>query len=330
MNITGAPGLDSFGQLSRTVSQVRADLSRAATEAVTGDRQDLDRVLGARAGELNLVNKALTDIETNEGRLSLAANRLRQTNAALGAIRQTTAGLGERALTDTVLGGAIGAAETADTARSALAQVVSTLNAGHAGRALFAGDEVDGAAVASANDILSAVEAALVGSVDGADASGRIEAFFAIGGDYDTVVYQGGAGEASAASLGDGSSVRFEAKADDPALRDTLQGLVRLAVLDAVPGDDTVWVEGAASLLKTGEAGLIEIEARGGLAANRVQSTLEANTTERLVLSETREALAGRDAFEAAAEVQRLEIQLEAAYTLTARIARLNFADFIR
>lgn len=330
MILTGAASLEPFGQVSRTVSQVRADLSRAATEAVTGERQNLDRVLGARAGELNLVDKALGDIEASEGRLSLAANRLRQTSAALSAVRATTEGLGERALTDTVLGGAIGASETADTARSALTQVLSTLNTGHAGRALFAGDAVEGKAVASADDVLTAVEAALAGSVDADDAAARLEAFFAVGGDYDTVVYQGGAGEASAASLGDGSSIRFEAKADGTALRDTIQGLVRLAVLPTIPGDDAAWVAGAASLLETGEAGLIKAEARSGLAANRVQSAIEANTAERLVLTETRQALAGRDAFEAASEVQRLEIQLEAAYTLTARLARLNFADFIR
>ena len=330
MRVTGSPDLVAFATLSRTVSQVRDQLARAAREAVTGEREDLARVLGARAGELSLVDKALGDLTAGEARLSLAQGRLRQTGAALDAIRLSVENLGERALTDTVLGGGVGTAETAQTARSRLDGVLATLNTTHAGRSLFAGDEVDGPAVGSTDQVLAAARDALTDATTAAEADVALDAFFAAGGGFDTFVYLGGEGEAAEAALGDGSSVRFDIKADAGAPRAVIEGLVRLALLHEVPGEDTAWVETAASRLETGVQGLIGLQSQAGLAANRVEGRVAAAAAERLVFTATREALAGRDAYEAASEVQRLEVQLEAAYTLTARIGRLTFSDYMR
>lgn len=322
--------LSAANALIRTTGQVRARLTTAANEAVTGQRDARLSSLGARSGEMSVVEKALGDLDAGAGRLSLASSRLGQTAAALTAMRGMIGGLGERALTDVVLGGGVGAVETADTATAALSQVLSTLNAQHAGRHLFAGDAVSGPAVATPDAVLSAVRAELTGAADAADADARLDAFFAAGGGYDTLVYLGGDGEAASAALGDGSVVRFEAKADGAPIRDAVEGLVRLVVLPNVAGDRTAWTERAAGRLDRAEEAMVVLEARGGLAAERVEGAMAAGRAERLVLTEAREALVGRDPYEAASEVQRLEAQLEAAYAMTARIGRMRFSDYMR
>ncbi|MBB4659617.1 flagellin [Parvularcula dongshanensis] len=330
MTSVGLPDALFLGSLHRTSTRLRTELSRASAEMVSGERQDLSRTLGARAGELALVNKALGDVDASASRMALAQNRLRLAGDAVGTVREMIDGYGARALTDVTLGGAAGLIETSNTARALLSQTVTTLNVQHGGRTLFAGDATDGRALADAGAILDSVRAELTGAADAAELDARLTAFFAEGGGFDTQVYMGGTGSAGGVALSDGSVVPFAARADSQAVRNTIEGLVRLALGPELGEGGVEWTRAAAGKLEAAGQGLVAEAAANGLAANRLDAEAEAKAAERLVLTATRESLAGRDAFEAAAEVQRLEAQLEAAYTVTARLSRLSFTDYMR
>jgi len=51
---------------------------------------------------------------------------------------------------------------------------------------------------------------------------------------------------------------------------------------------------------------------------------------ERGFLATTEQNLMGRDIFEAAAELQALESQLQASYTITGRLGSLSLVNFLR
>ena len=330
MTTVGMPDALFLSSLHRTSGQLRTSLSRAATEMATGERQDLSRTLGARAGELSLVDKAVGDIEAAQSRFALTQNRLRQAGAAVSAVRGMIDGYGERVLTDVTLGGAAGLIETSKTAKSMLSQAVTTLNTQHGGRYLLSGDAVETPPLASAEVILDAVRTALAGSADTADRDARLTAFFSAGGEFDTAVYKGGTGEAGGLALSDGSVVPFKMRADAQPVRDTIEGLVRLALGPELGETDADWAATGAEKLGAAEQGLVGEEAAGGIAMGRLDRELQAKDAELLILTATREALVGRDPFDAASEVQRLEAQLEAAYTVTARLSRLSFTDYMR
>ncbi|WP_031554725.1 flagellin [Parvularcula oceani] len=321
--------LSAFTSLSRHLPEIRADLERAAHETVTGRRQDLSLTLGGRAGEFALIEKGLADLETNTSRLGLTEGRLRQTGLVLTSVRDAFAPMTERALTDLSLNEPAARTETAAAARATLDQVISLLNTNESGRHLFAGDETEGPALADAETLLTAAQAALTGATTIADQEAAFDAFFN-GAGFDTLVYQGGPGQAAAAALGDGSAVRFEAKADAQPVRDLLNGLARLALAPGLPEGGAAWAGTAAEKLAAANDGMILMQSVNGVAEGRVSRALEAQGQERLVLTATQQSLAGVDTVEAASRVKSLELQLEAAYAMTARLSRLNFADYIR
>ena len=232
-----------------------------------------------------------------------------------------------RALVDTQINGEVGRSQTSATARSHLESVFTSLNSQQGGRALFAGDDVTGVALTDVETFLASVEAALGGATDQATIDTTITAFFADGGTFDTSIYTGGDGEAASVRLPDGAVVDYSIKADDPSIKTLVEGLTRLAFL---PADvDTPYVENAATQIVSGKTGIASLQADVGRQTNLVSLAEGLAAEEKRLLQENENALVGIDPFEAASNVQRLEVQLQAAYQLTARLGRLSLLNVL-
>lgn len=323
----GFPDVVRFNALSGPLTDIRRDLSQASTEFVTGRKQNLGRVLGAEAGDYNLVAKALADTETAIDRLTLANNRLSAIAIPLNQIRtqmtdyvvETEALLvDDNFVNSTIKPGA----------QAQIRQLITSLNSSYAGRSLFSGDNVETPSTVDSDAFFTIVDTALAGATDAASLDTAITAFFAPGGDFDTQVYQGGAGKASEVRLPTGGSVTYDIKADDQAFRNALEGLVRIAY--APVDGQTAFSRQGVDLVRRAEAQLIQHEADVGRQQNLVDTSVERITQEKLILAENEDRLAGADAFEAANRVQALELQLQSAYTMTARISQLSLTNYIR
>lgn len=326
--ISSAPDLLRFSLFDRAAINTRTDLTIAAQEVVTGRKFDLTKSLGIEAGEYNIVTKTLADIETFDTRLALGDNRLRQVEVTLQAVRGGISGIAEDAEASLALPGAVTALELKENAAEQIKGVLSSLNANHAGRRLFSGDATDQLAVASGEALLADIEALLGGATDRATVDATITAYFADGGGFDTNIYTGGTGDAAPVRLPDGQELRFDTRANDPAFKDILEGLARIAF---VPDDvTTAYVHGAATKLRNGDARLIGINAEIGRQQSMIDRARETGDAQRTILSASEDELAGVDPFEAANRMQRLEVQLEAAFTVASRLTRLNFSNFVR
>lgn len=323
---TGFPDLLQFATFDRSISTTKRALTDASQELVTGQKAELSRALAAQAGEYNLVQKALQDIENNETRLGLVTDRFATASSAMGLIRQTVNGFGPEAETLITSGGATGDTQVRATARSYLETVFSTLNTSHAGRKIFAGDEVGSRAIASAEEFLADLESS-IGGLNEVDRDAAIDAYFADGGQFDTAIYDGGAGNTSSVELLNGAKVQNTVRADDPAFKSIIEGLARVAFSPTVASE--AWAENVNQLLTRGETGLIDLEADLGRQQRLVDESLALSDEERIILNETTNRLAGVDAFEAANRVQQLEVQLTAAFQMTSRLSQLTLSNFI-
>ncbi len=326
--ISGYPDVLQSQLFQRTVTKNRVDLATAAQELTTGNTTDVVGKLAGRANEFNLVTKALADIEAGQTRLQLTESRLRVAETALQSIRSRASELADRAETDSLVEGGAGAVQTVATARSSLESVVNRLNESYAGRFLFSGDDVGTPTLASIDDINASFDAAFGGITDSAALETAISDYFGPGGTFETTIYQGGTQNSSAVLLDSGTSIQNQARGDDASLRNVVEGLARLIYQ---PEDGRLaWISNAVGTLRQGEIGTLNLEADLGRQRQLVAEEIVANQEQESVLRNSREELIGVDAFEAASRVTRLEAQLEASYTIAARISRLTFTDFIR
>ncbi|RFB04745.1 flagellin [Parvularcula marina] len=323
----GFPDALRFNSLSGPLADIRRDLTQASVELVTGRKQNLGRVLGVEAGDYNIVAKALADADTSIDRLTLSNNRLSATQIPLHQIRTALTDYAVETDSLLVTDEFVNTTISAD-AKSQIRQIFTSLNSSYAGRNLFSGDSVESAATSTADEFFTAIEASLAGATDAATLDTAIDTFFAPGGDFDTLIYQGGAGFASAVRLPTGGTVSFQLKADDQSFRTALEGLVRVAY---APQEGQVdFAREGVTLVRNAEALLIQHEAELGRQQNLIDNSIDAVNQERLILAETENTFAGADPYEAAALVQNLELQLQTAYTVTARISRLTLTNFVR
>ena len=320
----------SAALMARVTQRVRGDLDRSAMEAVTGERQDVNRAVNGQLGQVHRLRRTLDDAQSVSARLAVSQTRFATASSALTAMRESTQALGLEAASAAVAGGAAGVDAFAATAREMVKAVASHLNARTGGRSLFAGAGADGPALAPGEAILDQLDALGAGAVTAADRSAAISAFFAPGGGFDAA-YQGAAERAAEAPLPDGSALPGLPKADDPAFRALFEGLALIAAAGEVPEHQAtdLATRGADALRRAGE-GIVVLEASIGVASERVTAAEARQADEVRTSGEMLARLTGRDSFEAASETQQLESRLEAAYALTARLSRLTLTSFLR
>lgn len=328
--VTPFPDQLSSALFGRVTGRIRADLDRAALEAVTGRRADVTLAANGQNGQVARVMRLADAQEAASTRLALGTGRYEQAGAALRTIRATADAVRQTALTAADAGaGAIAAA--GQDARGALAGVLGALNTSFDGRALFAGASADGTAVAGADALLAGTAAAMAGAATPADKRAALDAYFAPGGGYETTVYSGADTDAAALKLPDGTTLPALPRADAEGVRDLLKGLAVLAHSSELPPMAMAdWVRQGTDLIGGASEAVVAAEARIGSGLSRLEAAEAQLADERLNASRALDRLVGRDAYEAASETQDLETRLQAAYTLTSRLTRLSLTSYLR
>jgi flagellar hook-associated protein 3 FlgL len=158
--------------------------------------------------------------------------------------------------------------------------------------------------------------------------------FLAPGGGFDSLAWQGGAGQAAPAILGEGVAVETGITARDPALRGVLAGLALAALTSegtgpAAPDDRRALVTAAAMRLDSGEDALIRLRSDLGLSEARIEEARSASEAARAALELEHARLTGADPYRTAIELQTVETRLDALYLLTARLSRLSLSEYL-
>ena len=332
MNNANIPDILSLARLSRNVTDLKTRMDTTRTEVVTGRYEDITAKTKGDVGAAHLLRKAIDDAKSSQSNLSIVESRAQITQATLGNIGSE----GSRIATDLLA--AVGRKDTSsikiltEDAKVSLYSTFASLNTKLGERALFGGDETDRAPLANADILLTDIEAIMAGATDAADAKVQLDFYFDDpAGGFATTIYQGGTNRVALVEIGPGSRIDVSAKADDPAIKDIIRGLVSVAALNsATYADRDVTIQQSIGTVLDGDNKLVEQRASIGVNESRVAAAKARYEAEETVLTSLFNAKTARDPYEAASELQLLETQLEASYLMTARMAQLSLANFIR
>ncbi len=328
----GFPSLLQYSRLTASITDIKQRSTELRTELVTGRIADLSAELGGAVGDAQLLRKAIDEIDTKQTLISRALGRAQTAQVSLARATEGVTDTGVNIHNSVSRQDENGIRISAAQAKLQLEGAVSALNQRYEGRALFSGDAVENNPLADAGALLDDVRAIYAGASDAAQLEANLDAYFnASGGGFETDIYLGGAGNAARTEIADGELINYSAKADEQPFRDLLRNLASLVVA----GESTGF--GARNeALSNAAAGIInanndisQIRARIGASEGRLadaQSRLEAEFT---AFTDTYNQLTARDEFEAATQLQQLETQLQASFTLTARISRLTLVNFL-
>ncbi|MEO1042595.1 MAG: hypothetical protein AAFX52_09905 [Pseudomonadota bacterium] len=313
----------------RLTSDVRIRLDEAIAELGTGYVADATQALRGN-NEILLRAQAIVDrSQPDLARLTVVEGRYQTAASALRSINEISAEAALAAQSADESSGATGQAVAATEARSTIASVLSTLNTQFGGRALFAGDTGVGTAVTDVDSFIAWVEGLVAGSTDAATNRAILDTEFDVGGQFDTIVYTGGAA-LSDTTLPGGEVVDALPTAEESSIRDILKGLAIVAVNDSIDiTEREQWIADGASLVQTARDRLTTIEASLGLALNSIERAIDRQDQVLFDAQTTIDSLIGVDPFESVSETQSLETRLQALYTVTGRSAALRLTNFL-
>jgi flagellar hook-associated protein 3 FlgL len=339
-----------------TVADVQGRLEKAGTEMSTGRKADVHADLGLRSAELMALRASADRNESFLTGNQILSGKLDVMAATMSGVRETLQDFLEVAVSNR---GAPGPtiSQVRDSARAAYDQIVAQLNTTYQGAQLFAGTESARAALQSWDqpDAVtgfspSGVMAGIValGLNDAVEATARaaqvalvFDSANAVAPEtnFEATFYNGtplGGTPPSprlSARIDEATVVDFGIQANDPPFVEALKGLAMFAAADPATLSDagayTVWVDAAISAVVGGIDRLVDTEARFGVLQKTVEDTIARQTDRGDLYGRHIALLETVDPYEAATRVTELSTQLEAAYTVTARISRLTFLDYM-
>ncbi|MEM7728165.1 MAG: flagellin [Pseudomonadota bacterium] len=318
---------------SRQNAALRMRLETAGQEVITGRRSDVVQATNGRMGDAFLLDKAASDIERHRGTTNLAEARLNSAAEAVSLIRETVAGIGADGRASLAQGGPNDLDLLAGNAADRLNQTMSALGRRTGTRHLFSGTNTTGVPLASPETLQADVDALIAAAPDVATAITAVEDYFnAVGGGFETNIYQGSTEDGPRLHVTDERSYDPLPKADNAVFRDLMRGYAMIAGASQFTddADRAAMMEAGLDLLDTAAEQTISLETRLGAAQQSIERIGEEFTREASLIAAAQDSLLGRDSFDAAAELQALEGQLEASYTVTGRLGSLSLANFLR
>ena len=332
----GFPAQPRNDLMSRLIGQLRSRSDTARQEVVTGLLADPAAALGGRVSELLGLEQSLAEIAQYREIIGLAESRAGVIQGTLDVLRNLTVDLnvsGQTALDSNL---ATARQSVSAAARQALGAAISTLNVSFGGRRLFAGDAGNTQAVAALEVFMSASVTILeAGPTAGAAYANLSNEFSVAGGLFEATFYTGGSGDSPATEVARGERLDFAPRADEAPVRALLRDLATLAAAfdpdNAIPeANRRGLAEQAIAGLRDNVGALVGMAGRVGVAEARMADVTARHQASEAALNLAYIKLAGRDQFEAAAELTQLEAQLQTTYLATARLANLSLVNFLR
>ncbi len=319
--------------LRRHSAALKSDLQTASTEVTTGRVSDISARVRGDYSALTALDATLSQLDAfkatnNEAELFTGAQQ-----TALATISGLTGDFGPMLL-NAATGGAVSMIATIGRdAAQRFETVVAALNTRVGDRSLFAGQATDSPATAPAQDILSALDAATALAITPAEMETAINEWFDDPVGYGALGYAGGPPLAPV-SVAQGEVANIDVTADDSALRQTLKALALGAMLDrgafaGAPQARADVARRAGEAMINAQDNQTYLAARLGITEGQIAAAKTRNASETSALQIARTDLLAVDPYEAATRLQETQTRIETLYTLTARLSRLNLADYL-
>lgn len=354
-------------KLQGSIGNLQLELAKTSDEMASGKHFDVARQLGARTGQAidlrGLYEQAEEDLLTID---SLDA-RFGLMDKAMSQIHDIAADVLALAATNMTQAGATSSA-LAIKARGALDEIVGLLNGSGGGNYLFSGIAVDTAPMRQMTGDDSGVPAPLdvvaqtIQTATGGPAVPQtaaeatavlsaLDAMFAVHDpaaalpaplthSYEGAFYNGAsalkAGGAANARLSarpeSGTEMAYGVQANDPYVRDIMQGLAMLAAIDTTSMPEEAYkpyMQAASDTLSDGITGLRDATATLGIRQATLQEMSLRIEAKKKVLAEQIASLENVDPTEASVRLSQLEQQVDMTASVTARIANMRLTEYL-
>jgi len=335
MRVTGGSELARMKMLQRLAIETRNKIDTAGEEMTSGLNSSRYEATGGNLTRLFALERSLDRNGVFTATISLTETRLDVMQTALGNILSPIEDLSVDMSAAVGIGDQAAALTHARTARQAFANTVSSLNSQVAGQSLFAGTATDRPALANGDAMLADLDTLAQGSATAADAIAAIDAYFAKpAGAFYTTGYTGSADDLTPVDIGEGTRLDYGVRADQDELVAVLRSQAMAAVVagGAFNGDADAQMaligEAAASMLSAKE-GVLDLRSSVGTRQEALETAKAQRTAERETLDLARNTIVATDPLEAASNFDALENQLNAIYTVTARLSSLRFLNLM-
>lgn len=332
--------VQSFGDMSqylllRTRSvDLNDTLSTLTQELSTGVASDLPAQLGGDLGFVVDLERSISNMDSYQ--VTAQETALFATTAQTYLTRISD-NMG--ALSSDILGTSVGTSDAttqslAGQARNHLESTISNLNGQLSGRSLFAGIDTSSVALEGADTMMTALEAEVAGLTDPDDIVTAVENWFDDPAGFDTIMYNGSSSDMAPVRIGATTDVSIGVRADDERLKDVMKGLAVAALAD----EDSMGLSEteAANLmdragleLVNAQSSLIDLQADLGFVEQRIEEAQTLNAAALTSMSVTLNDLILADPAETATRIEEVEFQLQALYTVTARLSDLNLLNYV-
>ena len=323
-------------QTQRLTRQLKADLTRLSTELTTGVRERTAAKITGDYAPIAGIERSLKTLQAYQTATTEAANAAETVQLALENIQNTNQEMTSGLLTASSSRNVTLIRNTAIDAQQKFATIVSNLNTRTADRTLMAGAATDRPALADADVIMAELVVATAAAGNADAISDAVDAWFDDpGGGFETLGYLGSTNDMGPTRVGEGEVVTHSLRADDQALRDVMKAYAKSALIaeGVLAGDEAqqaALTQRAAEELLTADYALTSLRAEVGAQQSRIEDISVRNTAEKSALELARADLIGVDPYQAATELEAVYGQIETLYTVTSRIAQLNFTDYLR
>lgn len=337
MTITSLSDLSQNILLRRQSASLRVAFIQATNQVATGRVDDLTLELRGQFGPLAGVERAL----------ALTASFLNSNGEeALEVDARQSVFEGVRSQANQLFGQFMTANEEVDTAgvraagkasEMAFATAVNKFNSQAGGRTLFSGTDVNLPALADAETMLVDIEneIALAGATTAADLIAVVDDWFDTGGRFETVGYIGGPQATTGRALSETETTPPAITADDARIREALSafvlgGLIGRGALEDYVGERGILARTTGERMLVAENTMVEVQAEMGIVQNQIERAGVEVLAEREALETSRTEIVGVDSFEAAVDLQAIELQVRQLYTVTAQLADLSLVSYLR
>ncbi len=338
MKLNAASDLARLTALQTRAINTRNALDRAATELTTGEKSSRYKATGGNLTRLFALERALERNAVFSETIALTEMRLDVMQQSFGQILAPVERIGLDLSISVGQGDVAGSRMHAVAARQAFADTVGILNGQVAGQSLFAGTLTDRPALAGVETILADLDALAAANPTAAGTIAAIDAYFdAASGSVPNFFgdgYVGATDNLNGVTIGEGRRIDYAMRADQQEIVDVLRAQALAAVTAggafAGPLAEEMALRGeAGDRMIAAKEGVLALQSRVGMSQYAVEQARAERVSERDALNLARAKLVAVDPLEAASAYQQLQVQLEAVYTVTSRLANLRFSNFM-
>lgn len=342
----------------RLVERNRSELEIVGTELATGFKADVARDLGMKSGQSIALRNAMDKNDRLIDGNKILDTKLELLDTTMDDFRNEAQDLMNLAVSNSASPAPTVEALQAE-AKATLDALISHLNVNYNGEYLFAGINANttpmtpyattnNATGYSPQDVVEGIVGTNI--ADAADAAAKIAELDAIfdssnaatpAQNFEGTFFKGtplndGAGNDNAritAVIAEDYTMEYGVQANDPAFTEILKGVSMIAGLDPADIDNAegynAWMAEAIASMASGIKKLGIEQADIGKKREFLDETLTRQQDKTSIYNSRILALEGVDQYKAASRMSALETQLEATYSVTAKISKLTFLNYM-